>query len=183
MKKSLSQSAIKSPITAATVSIMSHAICCGIPLLFIILGIGGLSVSAFFSQYHWFFTALGAASLAYGIFSYWKTYHSSSCDCCPSQKLTRRCSFCLLLFAAALQSSMIIWLSSMALASPTLPEEQPQLPQTSAAFQLSNLHCPGCVVKITKQAETLENVIDAEGSFTDSILIVHSSENIAEAAA
>ena len=38
--------------------------CCGVPLILITLGLGGLGFGSFLGKYHWYFTGVGAALLA-----------------------------------------------------------------------------------------------------------------------
>ena len=50
--------------TLGALSAVFASACCGVPLILITLGLGGLGFGSFLGKYHWYFTGVGAALLA-----------------------------------------------------------------------------------------------------------------------
>jgi len=50
--------------TLGALSAMFASVCCGVPLLLIALGLGGLGFGSVLGRYHWYFTGVGAVLLA-----------------------------------------------------------------------------------------------------------------------
>ena len=164
-----------SPITAALVSILPHSICCGVPILLIALGLGGLSASSFLSQYHYFFTTVGILSLVYGVFVYWRNYHRRSCSCHSHCKTSQRCAFCLLFFAFALQAGMAAYFWTTANASPAEYENAETLSENQLLFQLDGLHCPGCAAQMEHEALQLEGIESVDVVFSKKMMTLETT--------
>ncbi|NIR93588.1 MAG: hypothetical protein GWO08_07910, partial [Gammaproteobacteria bacterium] len=62
-------------------SAITASACCIGPLLVILLGLGTLGLTTFFSQYHWVFIGLGAALLA----AAWDYYYREKKRCASEQ--------------------------------------------------------------------------------------------------
>jgi copper chaperone CopZ len=50
--------------TLGALSAVFASVCCGVPLLLIALGLGGLGFGSLLGKYHWYFTGVGIALLA-----------------------------------------------------------------------------------------------------------------------
>ena len=50
--------------TLGTLAAVFASVCCGVPLILITLGLGGLGFGSFLGMYHWYFTAAGTALFA-----------------------------------------------------------------------------------------------------------------------
>jgi len=168
----ISNSKNTSPILAAVFSLLPHTVCCGIPLLLIALGLGGLSTASFFAQYHLLFTVVGVLALAYGIFVYWRNYRKQSCGCHSCGKTSQRCAFCLLCLAAFIQIGMFSFLWRSASAAPTEADIVAVTRENKFAFQLSGLHCPGCAAEMENKIREMEGIQAAEILFAKNLLTV-----------
>jgi len=168
-----------SPVTAAILSVLPHSICCGLPILLIALGLGGLSASSVLSQYHTLFTVFGIGALGYGVYVYWRNFHSKSCSCHSCGKNSKRCAFCLLFLAGFLQVGMAAYFWRAASASPTVSEVEAIIGENQIAYKVVGIHCPGCAAEMEYKVETLESVESAKIVFSKSLLtITPASEDI-----
>lgn len=173
MKKNKeSRSKSFSPIVAALLSILPHSFCCGIPMLLIAMGLGGLTSSAFLSRYHSLFIGIGVCSLAYGVYAYWRNFHASACTCCAHSKFSQRCSFCLLSLAMIIQVGMALYMWSPAIASPGAHQVVSVEAENEFAYQLTGLHCPGCAAEMEYHAQQMQGIESANILPSRDLLIV-----------
>ncbi len=159
-----------SPIAAALISLLPHSICCGVPLLLIALGLGGLSTASYLAHYHVPLTIVGIAALVYGGYVYWRNYHRQTCSCHSCSRMSQRCALCLLCMAAFIQVGMLALIVSSADAAPTEADLAAATLENKLAFQLTGLHCPGCAVEMEFKVEEMEGVESASIQFSKKLL-------------
>lgn len=152
-------------------------ICCVVPLLLILLGLGSLGLGAFIGRYHWFFIA---AALGLIIFA-WRGYfkEKKTCNLKGCQMQNKRITLIILITASLVVAIFVgLNLYTYAIQSSQLVEKKQESIETaSAVIPVEGMTCFTCEVAVSSALKKIDGVITARASAKEgNVKIVYNPE-------
>ncbi|MBI2981913.1 MAG: heavy-metal-associated domain-containing protein [Deltaproteobacteria bacterium] len=153
-------------------SVTLASACCGIPLLLIALGLGGLGFGVVVGKYHWYFTAGGIAVLliAWGYFLREKRRACAAGSCIQGEKRTKAVLITATLVVLAFSGLNVY--STLVDKGITTASLSTSSATTSVILPIEGMTCVTCEKTVQGALKELPGIVNAKASAkTQNVLV------------
>ena len=157
-------------------SALFASVCCGVPLLLIVLGLGGLGFGSVFGRYHWYFTGIGVVLLAGAWYVFLR--ERSRIRARGAEMRNARFTTAMLAIATIAVAGFGVLNVSSALGLGSKAEEVAHASTTSSAelaqvvLPVEGMTCVTCEWGIEKALSKLDGVVEAKASAAEQKVLV-----------